>query len=132
MQLPDAPFDAEQLALAVRRRRTARGRALGVGGRSRCGGGAEFGIGLPEARLAAKRQVGKVADASRVRGAKVELASGGARTTGHMETALDAGASAVLAASIFHDGLTTVSQVKLELARSGRDVRLPLSSPTAR
>ncbi len=60
------------------------------------------------------------------------IASGGARTTGHMETALDAGASAVLAASIFHDGLTTVSQVKLELARSGRDVRLPLSSPTAR
>ena len=58
------------------------------------------------------------------------IASGGARTAGHMETALDAGASAVLAASIFHDGVTTVRQIKLELARSGRDVRLPLCPPS--
>ena len=48
----------------------------------------------------------------------------------HMGTALDAGASAVLAASIFHDGVTTVDQVKRELARSNRDVRLPLNTPT--
>ena len=58
------------------------------------------------------------------------IASGGVRTAGHMETALDAGASAVLAASIFHDGVTTVRQIKLELARSGRDVRLPLCPPS--
>lgn len=58
------------------------------------------------------------------------IASGGARTTAHMGTALDAGASAVLAASIFHDGVTTVDQVKRELARSNRDVRLPLNTPT--
>jgi imidazoleglycerol phosphate synthase cyclase subunit len=57
------------------------------------------------------------------------IASGGARTALHMETALDAGASAVLAASIFHDGLTTVDLIKRELARSGRDVR-PSPPPT--
>lgn len=59
------------------------------------------------------------------------IASGGARTARHMETALDAGASAVLAASIFHDGLTTVDLIKRELARSGRDVRpAPIPTPS--
>ena len=52
------------------------------------------------------------------------IASGGASTSQHMREALEAGASAVLAASIFHDGDTTVADIKNELARSGVEVRL--------
>jgi cyclase len=37
--------------------------------------------------------------------------------------ALDAGASAVLAASIFHDGDTTVGEVRAELRALGAEVR---------
>ena len=52
------------------------------------------------------------------------IASGGADTAGHMQDALAAGADAVLAASIFHDGHTTILDVKRELARLGAEVRL--------
>ncbi len=52
------------------------------------------------------------------------IASGGARTAAHMRTALDAGASAVLAASIFHDAETSVREVKRDLAALGVPVRL--------
>ena len=55
------------------------------------------------------------------------IASGGARTAADMGAAIDAGASAVLAASIFHDGVTTVDRIKRALGRSGRAVRLPLT-----
>jgi imidazoleglycerol phosphate synthase cyclase subunit len=51
------------------------------------------------------------------------IASGGAATPAHMVAALDHGADAVLAASVFHDGELTVAQVKLELARAGVRVR---------
>jgi imidazoleglycerol phosphate synthase cyclase subunit len=51
------------------------------------------------------------------------IASGGADTAQHMADAVTAGADAVLAASIFHDGLTTVSAVKSELAAMGVEVR---------
>jgi cyclase len=37
--------------------------------------------------------------------------------------ALSAGASAVLAASIFHDGHFTVAEIKSELARAGHEMR---------
>ena len=57
------------------------------------------------------------------------IASGGAKTPAHMESALRAGASAVLAASIFHDGETTVGAVKDDLAARGVDVRR--TPPTA-
>ena len=57
-------------------------------------------------------------------------ASGGARTPAHMRTALDAGASAVLAASIFHDAETTVAEVKRDLAALGVPVRLDLQPGT--
>ena len=43
------------------------------------------------------------------------IASGGAGTVAHMEAALRAGASAVLAASIFHEGTFTVASVKQQL-----------------
>jgi imidazoleglycerol phosphate synthase cyclase subunit len=51
------------------------------------------------------------------------IASGGASTPQHLIEALRAGADAVLAASIFHDGDLTVGDVKRELARAGIAVR---------
>ena len=51
------------------------------------------------------------------------IASGGADSAAHMVEAFDAGADAVLAASIFHDEDTTVGAVKDELAQSGVEVR---------
>ncbi len=52
------------------------------------------------------------------------IASGGAAHPEHLADALDAGASAVLAASIFHDGDFTVGDVKRLLASRGYEVRL--------
>ena len=51
------------------------------------------------------------------------IASGGAAHTAHLAEALRAGADAVLAASIFHDGETTPDDVKAELAELGFEVR---------
>jgi len=51
------------------------------------------------------------------------IASGGAATSQHMLEALEAGASAVLAASIFHDGSRSVQSVKQELGLAGVEVR---------
>jgi cyclase len=52
------------------------------------------------------------------------IASGGADSAEHMAQALLAGADAVLAASILHDGHTTVSAIKRRLAALGVEVRL--------
>jgi imidazole glycerol phosphate synthase glutamine amidotransferase subunit len=51
------------------------------------------------------------------------IASGGAATVEHLKEALDAGADAVLAASIFHDGEHTVVDLKAALTRLGARVR---------
>lgn len=51
------------------------------------------------------------------------IASGGAGTLEHLADALAAGASAVLAASIFHQGTYTVGQVKRSLAEAGYPIR---------
>jgi len=51
------------------------------------------------------------------------IASGGARNAQHLADAVRAGADAVLAASIFHDGLTTPDAIKRELADLGLRVR---------
>lgn len=51
------------------------------------------------------------------------IASGGAANPGHLIEALHAGADAVLAASIFHDGVYTVTDIKSELTRSGIPTR---------
>jgi imidazoleglycerol phosphate synthase cyclase subunit len=51
------------------------------------------------------------------------IASGGADGPRHMAEALGAGADAVLAATIFHDGHTTVADLKNELAGLGVEVR---------
>ncbi|MEI7892172.1 MAG: imidazole glycerol phosphate synthase subunit HisF [Myxococcales bacterium] len=53
------------------------------------------------------------------------IASGGVGTLDHLrEGLMDGHASAVLAASIFHDGVYTIAQAKAYLARSGVPVRL--------
>jgi imidazole glycerol-phosphate synthase subunit HisF len=51
------------------------------------------------------------------------IASGGAAGPSHMADALEAGADAVLAASIFHDSKFTVADVKQALARRGMEIR---------
>ena len=51
------------------------------------------------------------------------IASGGANSAQHMAEALEAGASAVLAASIFHEKLTTIPRVKADLLRRGLEIR---------
>lgn len=51
------------------------------------------------------------------------VASGGAGSVEHFPPAVHAGADAVLAASVFHQGTLTVSDVKRELASAGVIVR---------
>jgi cyclase len=51
------------------------------------------------------------------------IASGGAGTLPHLAEALEAGADAVLAASIFHYGTYTIAQAKEALAAAGIPVR---------
>ncbi len=51
------------------------------------------------------------------------IASGGAGAVEHFSPAVQAGADAVLAASVFHDGVMTVSEVKSALAAAGHPVR---------
>ncbi len=51
------------------------------------------------------------------------IASGGAGRTEHFAPAVDAGADAVLAATVFHFGTLTVGEVKAALAAAGHPVR---------
>jgi imidazole glycerol-phosphate synthase subunit HisF len=51
------------------------------------------------------------------------IASGGAKSHQHMAAAISAGASAALVASILHDGVTTVADLKTGLAEAGIWVR---------
>jgi cyclase len=51
------------------------------------------------------------------------IASGGAGTLDHLTEALDAGADAVLCASILHYGTFTVPQIKQHLAEAGVPIR---------
>jgi len=51
------------------------------------------------------------------------IASGGAASADDLAAALEAGADAVLAASIFHDGETTVAEIKASLRQRGVEVR---------
>ena len=52
------------------------------------------------------------------------IASGGAGKLADFAPAVDAGADAVLAASVFHFGELTIADVKRELAATGHVVRL--------
>ena len=51
------------------------------------------------------------------------IASGGAGEVDHFPPAVDAGADAVLAASVFHFGTLRIGQVKDALRAAGRPVR---------
>lgn len=51
------------------------------------------------------------------------IASGGAGSARDFPPAIEAGADAVLAASVFHSGALTVAEVKRELASHGQEVR---------
>lgn len=51
------------------------------------------------------------------------IASGGASSAADLELALEAGASAVLLASLLHDGRASIDGLKRELAALGREVR---------
>lgn len=51
------------------------------------------------------------------------IASGGAGKAADFAPAVEAGADAVLAASVFHDGVLTIGQVKDALAAAGKQVR---------
>src|SRR6201996_2834825 len=53
------------------------------------------------------------------------IASGGVGTLGHFVEGARAGATGLLAASVFHFGTFTISQVKQALAVAGLPVRLP-------
>lgn len=53
------------------------------------------------------------------------IAAGGAASAAHMHAALEAGADAVLAAKLFHDGHATVQAVKDELQGLGHWMRPP-------
>jgi imidazole glycerol-phosphate synthase subunit HisF len=57
------------------------------------------------------------------------IASGGAGELSHFSAAIEAGADAVLAASLFHFGELTIGEVKAELAAAGHLVR---PAPTAK
>ena len=57
------------------------------------------------------------------------IASGGAGTLDHLVDALNAGADAVLCASIFHYGTYTIAQAKEHLAAAGIAVRPAASAP---
>ena len=52
------------------------------------------------------------------------IASGGAGGPRDLASALEAGAQAALAASIFHDGVHTIAEVKQEVARCGLPMRM--------
>ncbi len=58
------------------------------------------------------------------------IASGGAAKPEHLIEALQSGADAVLAASIFHDGDYTVGDIKRVMAAAGIPTRLDLSADT--
>ena len=51
------------------------------------------------------------------------IASGGAGRPDHFPPAIEAGADAVLAASIFHFGKVSIKEVKISLAQAGYEVR---------
>lgn len=51
------------------------------------------------------------------------IASGGVSTLDHLVDGVRAGASAVLAASIFHDGVYTIKEAKAAMAGAGLEVR---------
>ena len=68
-------------------------------------------------------------DLDRIRAVRSEvsipvIASGGAGKLEHFAPAVEAGADAVLAATVFHFGTLSIAEVKQALAAAGHAVRL--------
>jgi cyclase len=139
-----ARFGSQVLVLSVDARRTASGSeptASGFevtthGGRRSAGldavawarRGAELGAGevLLNSMDADGTRDGFDVELIRLVRAAVEIpviASGGAGAADHFPPAVDAGADAVLAASVFHFGTLSVGEVKQSLAAAGHPVR---------
>ena len=59
------------------------------------------------------------------------IASGGAGQLGHFAEAIAAGADAVLAASVFHDRVLAIDEVKRSMAAAGLDTTLREQAPAA-
>ncbi len=57
------------------------------------------------------------------------IASGGAGAVEHFPPAVEAGADAVLAASVFHFGTLRIGEVKAALAAAGAEVRTGRDTP---
>ena len=51
------------------------------------------------------------------------IASGGARTASDLESAFEAGATGALLAGVLHDRITSITNLRLELAALGRELR---------
>ena len=60
------------------------------------------------------------------------IASGGAGRVEHFAPAVEAGADAVLAASVFHFGTLRIADVKSAIADAGYEVRRSVSSAVGR
>jgi cyclase len=138
-------FGSQVLVLSVDARRVSAGSTIEVpsgfevtthGGRTSAGldaiawatQGAELGAGeiLLNAMDADGTEAGFDLDLVRLVRAAVTIpvvASGGAGAAGDFPPAVDAGADAVLAATVFHFGTVAVSEVKAALAAAGHPVR---------
>jgi cyclase len=136
-------FGSQVLVLSVDARRTGRGGATGSGFEVTTHGGRES-AGLDAvawAHRAAELGAGEILlnamdadgtedgfDLELIRAVRREvsvpvIASGGAGRTEHFPPAVDAGADAVLAATVFHFGTLRIGEVKQTLAEAGHPVR---------
>jgi cyclase len=136
-------FGSQVLVLSVDARRTGRGGATGSGFEVTTHGGRES-AGLDAvawAHRAAELGAGEILlnamdadgtedgfDLELIRAVRREvsvpvIASGGAGRTEHFPPAVDAGADAVLAATVFHFGTLRIGEVKSALAGAGHPVR---------
>ncbi|HVV22999.1 MAG TPA: imidazole glycerol phosphate synthase subunit HisF [Pseudonocardiaceae bacterium] len=137
-------FGAQCVVLSVDARRVPEGSAPTPSGFEVTTHGGRTGTGIDAVEWAARGQelgVGEIllnsmdADGTRA-GFDIELirlvraevdvpliASGGAGALGHFPPAVDAGADAVLAASVFHFGQLRIGEVKGVLAQAGVEVR---------
>jgi cyclase len=136
-------FGSQVLVLSVDARRTQQGGATGSGFEVTTHGGRESagldavawahraaGLGAGEILLNAMDADGTEDgfDLELIRAVRREvsvpvIASGGAGRTEHFPPAVDAGADAVLAATVFHFGTLRIGEVKQTLAEAGHPVR---------
>jgi len=122
-------FGSQCVVLSVDARRVPPGGRATTSGYEVTTHGGRRGTGIDAVEWAARGEelgVGEVLlnsmDADGTRGG-YDVASGGAGRLADFAPAVEAGADAVLAASVFHFGLLTVGQVKTALREAGHPVR---------